>query len=176
VIATNHTDTPALFVPYEAFYHDHYRRVLALAYGVTGSWGDAEDLTQDAFAAAFRKWRDISAYEDPVAWVKRCVVNRSVSRWRRLAAEARTLTRAGARTRSNYQDPDPPDPDFWRAVHTLPAAQRQVIALFYVEDMDTETIASLLDRPLGTVKSQLGRARGALHEQLTSDPKGTSHE
>jgi RNA polymerase sigma-70 factor (ECF subfamily) len=147
------------------FYDRNYRSVLALARAVTGSWNDAEDLTQEAFSATFRNWRTVAGYDEPLAFVRRVVMNRSVSRWRKLGNEARAMARLGARPAR--QDAGPVfDDEFWSAVRSLPRRQAQVVTLFYVEDMSIEQIADVLDLVSGTVKTSLFRARQALAERL----------
>ena len=41
---------------FDQFFNDSYRRTLGLAYAVTGDRGHAEDIVQEAFAAAHRRW------------------------------------------------------------------------------------------------------------------------
>ncbi len=151
---------------FEAFYNDHYRNVLALAYGATGKWGDAEDLTQEAFAACYRRWNHVSGYDDPLAWVKRCVMNRSVSRWRKLTSELKTMTRLGSRAAAATEPPLSADDELWAAVRNLPAPQRRVVVMHYVDDLSVDEIGRVLGIAVGTVKSQLSRARSALASQL----------
>lgn len=156
------TPAPPLF---EDFYAATAKRTLALAYALTGSWGDAEDLVQDAFVAAHRQWGAVSAYDAPAAWVRRLVMNRAVSRWRRLRNEATTLVRLG--TRQGLAAPDvPADDEFWAAIRRLPPQQARAAALFYVEDLSVEQIAQHLQCSTGSVKTHLSRARTALAELL----------
>jgi RNA polymerase sigma-70 factor (ECF subfamily) len=57
--------------------------------------------------------------------------------------------------------------DIDRAVATLPAAQREVLLMRFVDDLALQEIAVALDVPLGTVKSRLHNAL----EALRGDPK-----
>jgi len=45
--------------------------VVALVYGLSGSRSAGEELAQEAFLAASRRWDEVSAYDDPGAWVRR---------------------------------------------------------------------------------------------------------
>lgn len=156
----------AVAMSFDQFYAATARRTLALAYALTGNWGDAEDLVQDAFSAAHRKWPQVSAYDDPSSWVRRLVLNRSVSRWRRAQREALAVVRLGNRSRDEVVTDDPIDPRFWSAVRRLPAQQARAAALFYVEDLAVEQIAVHLQCSVGSVKTHLSRARAALASQL----------
>jgi DNA-directed RNA polymerase specialized sigma24 family protein len=51
----------------ESLYRHDYGRLVALAYGLSGSRSAAEELAQEAFLAAHRRWNEIGAYADPAA-------------------------------------------------------------------------------------------------------------
>ena len=152
-------------VDFEQVYRDHFRAVLALAYGLAGSRSAAEELAQEAFLDAYRNWERIGRYDDPGAWVRRVVMNRSVSGVRRRMAEVRALTRLGARRAVPAELPDDAA-EFWRAVRSLPARQAQVVALHYVEDRSVADIAAICDIAEGTVKAHLFKARATLADRL----------
>jgi DNA-directed RNA polymerase specialized sigma24 family protein len=76
--------------PPELVYRDHQVSLLRLAYLLTGSREQAEDLVQQAFAAAYSRWPSI---EQPVPYLKRAVVNMASSAHRRSAP---TAVRVGA--------------------------------------------------------------------------------
>lgn len=52
------------------------------------------------------------------------------------------------------------------AIGKLPVAQRELVTLFYLEDLTVNDIAQLLEVPPGTVKSRLHHARAALRAEL----------
>lgn len=56
-----------------------------------------------------------------------------------------------------------------RALHALPVVDREVLVLFYLQDLSLVQISEIQDVPVGTVKSRLHRARGALRRTLTSE-------
>lgn len=158
---------PALItVDFESFYVQTGRRMLSLAYSLTGSWGDAEDLVQEAYVAAHRRWHVVGGYDDPAAWVRRVIANRAISRWRRLGREISVRERLAARARQTSSEPEAVDGAFWEAVRSLPRQQAAVVALYYVDDLSVDAIAGLLGCSAGTVKTQLFRARHTLGERL----------
>ena len=77
---------------FDAFFARERDRVLGLAFALTGDRAGAEDVVQDAFLEAFRKWDQIAGYDQPGAWVRRVVANMSVSTFRRRRSELRMLT------------------------------------------------------------------------------------
>ena len=60
-------------------------------------------------------------------------------------------------------------PAVQRRVAALPAAQRDVVLLRFVDDFSLEQIAAALDVPLGTVKSRLHHALQTLRHQSDND-------
>ncbi len=154
---------------FEEVYSDEYAAVVGLAYALSGSRSGAEDLAQEAFLAAHRNWDRISRYDQPGAWVRRVVVNLSVSAFRRRVAEARALARSALGDRMVLPDLDARDPEFWGAVRALPRRQAQVIALFYLEDRPIAEIAEILALTTGTVKRHLHDGRLTLARRLQEE-------
>ena len=150
---------------FDDFYRREHRHVLGLAFVLTGNQWVAEDTAQDAFTAAFRRWRSIVAYDSPGAWVRRVVCNRAASVLRRRVREAKALMRLAGRTQA-YIELDEGDEAFWEAVRRLPPRQAHAVALYYMEDYSVRQISEVLDCSEGTVKTHLSRARDAVARQL----------
>lgn len=148
---------------FDGFVRRAYPGVLALAMASAGSRQVAEELAQEAFIAAFRSWDMVAALDHPDAWVRRVVLNRSASRFRRLYAEARALAhvRSG---RGNVAVADLPDdaPELWAHARALPRRQREVVLLTYLLDLSRADVAVGLGCSEETVKTHLTRARAAL--------------
>ncbi|MEV6347254.1 SigE family RNA polymerase sigma factor [Actinoplanes sp. NPDC051851] len=157
---------------FDDFYRDTARRLARYAYGLTGDPGEAQDLVQEAYARAWQRWRRVSAYEDPEAWL-RLVVNRlSADRWRRIF-----VRRARAEAEPPPAPVDPPSENLVllvRAMRELPDAQRRALALHYLLDRSIAEIAVETGAAQGTVKSWLSRGRSALAAALgdTIVPEG----
>lgn len=151
---------------FESFYLRCGRQMLVLAFSLTGSWSDAEDLVQETFVAAHRRWDVVGRYDDPAAWVRRVMTNSAVSRWRRLSRELRLRERLESRAAIASTEVEVADARFWSAVRDLPRQQRVVTVLHYVEDLSVDSIASILGCTPGTVKTQLFRARRTLAGRL----------
>jgi RNA polymerase sigma-70 factor, ECF subfamily len=152
---------------FEAFYRDEYRVILGIALALAKDTAAAEDLAQDAFMTAHRRWDRVSQYDNPRAWVRRVLINRATSRRRRISAELRAVARVGP--------PEPIVPDLsadtaevWEQVRRLPRRQQQAIALHYVGQLSMVEIADVMGCSQGAVKSHLHRAREALRGSLAS--------
>ena len=151
---------------FEEFFAREYRRVVGLAFVLCGRLDGAEDLTQDAFAAAYRDWSRIGRYDDPGAWVRRVVANRAVSLRRRRSTEARVLTRLATHRASADAELPFGDPATWSAIRSLPRRQAQVIALVYLEDRSPAQAAAILGCGDETAKTHLRRAKASLAKRL----------
>ena len=149
---------------FEEFYTKEVKAVLALALGLTRRRWEAEDVTQEAFYRAFRDWDRVGHMDHRGAWVRRVSLNLAVGRWRRMRAEARAALRLGIPASS--EPPDPVSVRFWAAVRALPPRQAQVVALTYVDDLDSAAVGAVLGISPATVRVHLARARATLAERL----------
>lgn len=151
---------------FDDFYRREFRLVVGLAYVLSGSRNSAEDLAQEAFMAAHREWEKLQAYDNPGAWVRRVVANKSVSSFRRSATEMKALAKLAARRIEPLNEMEPDDAEFWEHVRNLPKRQSQAIALFYLEDRPVEEIARILGCTTSTAKVHLHKGRANLATRL----------
>lgn len=151
---------------FEELYAAHFTNLAVQLYAYFGDRQEAQDVVQEAFCRALRRWRTVSTYDDPVAWVRRVAWNLAISRWRR----ARTALAALPQLRRQSGDPvEGPGPDhvvLITALAALPARQRRAVVLHYLADMPVTDIADREGVAAGTVKSWLHRARTALTAEL----------
>jgi RNA polymerase sigma factor (sigma-70 family) len=165
-VQPSHASSPERF---ESFYLREFRKVVAVAYALTGSGLAAEDLAQEAFLAASQRWEVIGRYERPEAWVRRVAANMAGRTVRRRLTEARVLARAavgsGGQPRQVRELPDDAA-EVWQAVRRLPRRQAQVVVLYYLAGETVAEVAATLRLAEGTVKAHLSRARRALSQQL----------
>jgi RNA polymerase sigma factor (sigma-70 family) len=154
---------------FESFYLREFRKVVAVAYALSGSGLAAEDLAQEAFLAASQRWEVVGRYERPEAWVRRVAANMAGRTVRRRLTEARVLARAAlGRGGQPGQVRELPDvaAEVWQAVRRLPRRQAQVVVLYYLAGETVAEVAATLGLAEGTVKAHLSRARRALSERL----------
>ena len=134
-----------------------------LAMFLVGDSDLAADLAQEAFLRAYRSWGRIRG-KDPGPYVRRALVNLCKNTYRKRATEGRWAP--------------PPAQSFSHAASVeetlrvsnalteLSPMRRAAVILRYYEDMSDEQIAVLLDRPLGTVKSDIRRSLKELRPLL----------
>lgn len=155
-------------------YEASYRRLVAQVAALTRDVPEAEGVVQDAFSRAVGRWETISRYDDPERWVRTVAMNLARSRWRR-ARRGTQLLRKAAVTESPTSQPSPDRVALVTAMKTLPAAQRDAIALHHLADLPVDEVARLFGVPSGTVKARLSRGRAALAEAL-GDDAGSAQE
>ena len=125
-----------------------------------GNRADAEEIAQESFVRLLEHWPRIAEYDDPRAWLRQVATRMLISRARRRKVARLGLRRLGGATVS--EPPTGDRLDLAAALATLPVGWRAVVLLHHVDDLPLEEIASLLEIPVGTVKSRLSRARAAL--------------
>jgi RNA polymerase sigma factor (sigma-70 family) len=153
--------------PFDTFYRREIRRLVGLAYAVSGSRLAADDIAQEAMLAAYRKWDDVGRLDNPAGWVRRVVSNQAVSTVRRRIAEAKGLSRMAARQTVSELPEIPEESEWiWREVRRLPKRQIQVIALRYYDQLSLSEIAEVLDCSKETANTHLRRARQTLDRRL----------
>lgn len=150
---------------FAAFYAREFRSVVGLVLVLSGSRSGAEDLAQEAFLAALRRWDRIAGYDKPEAWVRRVAVNRAVSRFRRLASEAKAVLRL-EQGQFTVPEAESEAREVWDAVRSLPTRQAQVVALRFFDRRSIAEIARILECSENTVKTHLQRGKQALATKL----------
>ena len=142
---------------FEEAYREHRLALLRLAYLMSGSHDVSEDVVQSVFASAHDRWDQI---ENPLPYLKRAVVNLVKDGQRR---RLRLLARGSERPPVVLA---PEIDEAWEQIARLPWVQRAVVVLHYYEDLPLTEVASVLDRPAATVRSDHRRALDKLRKAL----------
>lgn len=155
----------------------HYRPMCRLAYAILGDAPLAEEIVMEALLKTFTGWGRLRDTSRSDAYLRRAVVNLCRSRIRRKAIEARVNESIHHRDERKAPDWDPERHEtsrlVWQAVVGLPERQRACVVLRYFEDLPESEIADILGCSVGTVKSQLSKARGKLEPVLAGElPEG----
>jgi len=133
----------------------------------------AEEVVQEAFARTYAGWWRIRRPERASAYLRAAVVNECRSRGRRRATERRGnrtvwATDGGADDdRARHEDQASAEVlTVLAAVRALPPRQREAVVLTYYQDLPEAEVAASLRCSVGTVKSQLSKARATLAASL----------
>jgi len=127
---------------------------------------DADDVTQEVWLAVFRGLPRLRQPDRFTAWLfsiaRRAVVNRLRDGYARPeTAEAVETPQADA------ADAVIDRAELLTGLTGLPALEREVLILHYLQDLSVDTCAEICAVPVGTVKSRLSRARRLLRDELT---------
>lgn len=170
-------DIAAFNVLVERFQRGLYNLCLRML----GSAAAAEDATQEAFIAAFRRLDSFRGGSFR-AWLYRIAANVCYDELRRRRARPAvsldaTLEQGGL---AELASPSPSPARqlersevvsaIQKALGALPSDQRLAVILCDVQGMDYSEISAVVGAPLGTVKSRIARARLRLRAILRADP------
>jgi RNA polymerase sigma-70 factor (ECF subfamily) len=131
-------------------YDDTARQVYRYLYRLSG--GDAalaEDLTQETFLTAVRRFKDGRADEVTAQWLMGAARHKLLEHHRRAGREARRLRLVFSRPGDDALEPDRRRASHEPAVtllRGLPGDQRTALALRYVEDLAVAEVASAMGR------------------------------
>jgi len=169
--------------------------IYRLAFGVTRSQADAEEVLQDVLLTLSRKGGSFEGRSALGSWIYRITTNAALNRRRGKRLELETSLeellptfkadghRAGDRTYLLADWSQNPEEEFLSgerrrvlelAIDSLPEHYRVVLVLRDVEELSNEEVAALLEESVASVKSRLHRARMVLREQLTRVFAGSS--
>lgn len=145
-------------------------RLYSVAYRILRNGPSAEDATQHALVAI---WRQLPRLRDPDrfdAWAYRLLVNASYAEYRRRRREAPSGSLTDGATDDPYVSVHDRD-QLERGFARLSAEQRAVLVLQHYVSLSHDEMADVLGIPVGTVRSRLHGARGAMRAALEADAR-----
>lgn len=160
---------------FEQFVDRFQRRVAGLAHRLLGYGEGAEDVAQEVFitvlgkAASFRgqasvwTWLCVITVNRTRTWQRRAWLFTQASKllWRSEATESESTATSLARADSAER--------VRAAVKRLPAKQREVVVLRYLEELTIVEIGEALGLKRNTVEARLSRARRLLADELKNE-------
>ena len=166
---------------FELLVEKYQRKLARLLSRLVRDPGEVEDVTQEAFIKAYRalpSFRGDSAF---YTWLYRIGINTAKNYLVAMGRRAPTSTDVEAEEAEGYEggellrDINTPESLLLSkeiagtvnaAIEALPEELRSAIQLRELEGMSYEEIATLMDCPIGTVRSRIFRAREAIAEKL----------
>ena len=170
-------------------FEENRGRLLALAYRLTSSTADAEDVVQEAFVSTLRHHDQFQGQSRPSTWLYRVTFNAALMR-------LRTRRRKGADSLDALA-PDVADAQVSRAMEsrvgsispeelaersslrgalddamaTLKPIDRQIVRLRFCDGLSTEEVSEATGLTTSAVKTRLHRARALLRDVMESDAR-----
>jgi RNA polymerase sigma-70 factor (sigma-E family) len=144
----------------------------ALVRYATALCGDAaqgEELVQSALVRVALRWPFLRDKDDPSAYVRKAIVNAQRNRWRRLTARETSVAEPPEASVADATASVDDHELVRKALATLPARQRAVLVLRFLEDQSEQQTAALLGCSVGTVKSQTSKGLAKLRSALAGE-------
>jgi RNA polymerase sigma-70 factor (ECF subfamily) len=155
------------------------KRIFNMAYQFTGSYQEAEDLTQDIFLKLYNSLCKYDFKRSFSAWFLTLTKNYLIDQYRR--------TKWEKKTRDDFSDHYLPSEAFdnpeegvmkkenkrtiWQGINNLTSEIRVAVILRDIQGKQYEEIAEIMSLPLGTVKSRINRGRLQL-AKILKEKKG----
>jgi RNA polymerase sigma-70 factor (ECF subfamily) len=141
--------------------------------------GNAEDLTQDVFVELFRSAKSFKGDSSFRTWLygiarNVCRRHQRAQKFKRILFSAgTTIDRIQDEVASPYEQARQVETSMYldKAIGSLSPGQRVTLLLRVWEGLSYEAIATVLQVPVGTVRSRLHHARAKLAKKLARDPE-----
>lgn len=123
---------------------------------------DCADVIQETILKAYKSLRKLKEPQYFKTWLVRILINEC----KRVLNSRKKIVLSKDLSSSIHYNPPFEKLELWHVVASLNDELSTVINLFYVEDLTLKQIAKILNKPEGTIKSRLSRARAQLAELL----------
>ena len=157
----------------------YQRAIYRVAYGLTRSTSDADDLAQETFIRAWRALGRFRVGEPLHPWLNRICVNLAYSLFRQRKRRPETSIEPLVEAGQQWAADDDPEAEvaerersgqLEEALAELSSEHQAVLVLRVVQDLSYDEIAQTLNVPIGTVMSRLSRAREKLRTLMLGQP------
>lgn len=146
--------------------------IFRMVYMHIGDFHKSEDITQEVFIKIYRNLNKFRGDSSIYTWIYRISINTIRTYGKRDKAVADTIS-------VDYME-DIPDGSWDEdrlieglqsssvvsLIQRLPDKYKEVLILYYYQDLKIEDICSIVNEPAGTVKSKLHRGRNMLKDML----------
>jgi RNA polymerase sigma factor (sigma-70 family) len=158
-------------VDIEEIIAEHGDYILRVAYLYVKNRATAEDIVQDVFIVFYEKQEQYRGDASLRTYLVKMTVNRShdyLRSWksRRITLLERVTGKDTHQTPEREMLEKVEKQELVEALFTLSINYREVLILYYFEEMTTIEIAKLLDSPEATIRTRLQRARKQLGNRL----------
>lgn len=174
-VAPGAAHAPAERAAFEELVRQHYQQAYTIAYRLTGSHADADDLTQEALVRAYQSFDRYQRHLPFANWLYRIMVNLHIDQVRRRPrhrVESVDAVAGGLEIADRSGDPAEVllarelDERLQVALAKLPHEFRTAVLLCDVQGFSYEEIAEIMRCSIGTVRSRVHRGRKQLRSML----------
>jgi RNA polymerase sigma factor (sigma-70 family) len=152
---------------YSQLYNKYAKAMFNTSLRIVNNVSDAEDVLQDAFVDAFRHLEDFKYKSTFGAWLKRIVINKSISLLRKKKIQMVDIETTQVADRGDMDSVDEVAfqykvDEVRKAIQQLPDGYRAVVSLYLLEEIPQEEIGNMLGISHNTVRTQYHRAKQKL--------------
>ena len=160
--------------PFEVLLSPHFDHIYRLAYRFTGNREGAEDLTQDLLVKLYNRRDELKSIEPLRPWLNRVMYNLFIDSTR--SAERQPTNNTTEFDLEQIESKNSPEHESMStqmhakilgALQKLNPEQRALVAMHDMEGFTLPELVTLLDTPLGTLKSRLHRARAKIRSEIS---------
>jgi RNA polymerase sigma-70 factor (ECF subfamily) len=156
---------------FQLLYQRYAKAMFNTSLRIVNNHADAEDVLQEAFVDAFRSLNDFHYRSTFGAWLKRIVINKSITVLRKRRVH---LVELDEKTSEELPQEDSLDErevaykvaQVKKAIEKLPDGYRTVLSLYLLEGYDHEEISEIIGITHNTVRTQYIRAKQKLQHIL----------
>ena len=151
-------------------YNQYYKAMFNVSYRIVGDSYLAEDVMQESFLKAFRKLDTFSGNVTFGSWLKKIVINTSISELKKLnkhqfesldenvgdlivKEESENFTELKAES-------------ILKTIQSLKSNYKIILTLFFIEGYDLEEITSILNISYENCRTMMSRAKESLRKKL----------
>ena len=152
---------------YSQLYSKYAKAMFNTSLRIVNNIGDAEDILQESFVDAFRHLEDFRYKSTFGAWLKRIVINKSITLLRKKKMQLVDIDSTQVADRNNEDSVDEVAfqykvDEVRKAIQQLPDGYRAVVSLYLLEEIPQEEIGTMLGISHNTVRTQYHRAKQKL--------------
>lgn len=155
---------------FEQIVHSYQHEMLCLAARIIGQLADAEEVRQRILMRIWQAPQKLPKAESFEAWLRRCVVNESISHLRQQKRRNLLILEfAVSRTSISSEQEDLDVEQVRLALSQLEPEQRALLALKFDGQLTVREIGQVLERSHTTIQSQLERAIAKLRSLMQTE-------
>lgn len=155
---------------FSALYHLHAKEVYNTIYRLVQHTGEAEDLLQEVFVAAFQAIHRFENTGGFRAWIKRIAINQSISWIRKRKMRLVELEDKDTHLRDEESIDESEFvfkvEEVKKAIDQLPDSYRTIVQLYLFENIPQEEIAQMLGMSYNNVRIQYHRSKQKILKSL----------
>jgi RNA polymerase sigma factor (sigma-70 family) len=159
-------------ISHSQLYNKYAKAMYNTSLRILNNVGDAEDVLQDAFVDAFKHLNDFRYNSTFGSWLKRIVINKSISLLRKKKMQWVDVELSNiSESHANEIGIDEAAFEYKveevrKAIQQLPDGYRTVVNLYLMEEIPQEEIGNMLGISHNTVRTQYHRAKQKLLSML----------